>query len=85
MKLLDYFRNHFGSNKNSANLAKERLQIIVAHQNSKEPYIPQLQAEIISVIEKYIPINKEQIKISLDNNDDLSILELNITLPNAIN
>ena len=83
MSLLDYFR----SNKKPATAvtAKERLQIIVAHQRSERgapDYFPQMKQEIIEVIRKYVAIDEDQVSVQLDQNDDnLSVLELNVTLP----
>jgi|TARA_R110002124_G_scaffold186637_1_gene354071 cell division topological specificity factor len=70
--------------KSSASLAKERLQIIVAHERSKRQqpdYLPLMQKEIMDVIRKYVNIEEDQVTVQLDNNDDCSVLELNITLP----
>jgi len=81
VSIFDYFRNN---KTNSASLAKERLQVIVAHERGqrKQPdYLPKMQQEIIEVIKKYITIDNDQINITLDNNDNCSILELNVTLP----
>ncbi len=70
----------------SASIAKERLQIIVAHERSKRgpqqpDYLPQMREEIIAVIRKYIPIDSSQVSVNVDNSDNCSVLELNITLP----
>lgn len=75
--------NYFKKEKNcSASIAKERLQIIVAHRKGKQPdYMPKLQNELLAVISKYITIDKDQVKVQFDKNEDLSVLELNITLP----
>ncbi len=83
MSLLDYFRK---PKKKTASLAKERLQIIVAHERSQRgtaapSYLPQMKKEILAVISKYVDIDKEQVKVSLDKNDQFSVLELNVTLP----
>ena len=81
MKFLDYFKS---KKVDTASIAKDRLQIIVAHErhNRDQPdYLPALQKEILEVIRKYIPIADEQISVNLDKNQDLSVLELNITLP----
>ena len=54
VSLLDYFRSE---KKSSASLAKERLQIIVAHERSKRgtpDYLPQLKQDILDVIRKYV-------------------------------
>lgn len=70
----------------TASIAKERLQIIVAHERNKRglqqpDYLPQMREEIIAVIRKYIPIDSSQVSVNVDNSDNCSVLELNITLP----
>lgn len=68
----------------SASIAKERLQIIVAHErgNRNQPdYLPALQEELIAVIRKYVHIDQDQVQVALENQGTCSILELNVTLP----
>ena len=82
MNLLNYFRT---SKKSSAKTAKERLQIIVAHERgarNQPDFLPEMQEEIMAVIRKYVDISDEMVKVQLDNDNDLSVLELNVTLPN---
>ncbi|GAC22482.1 MAG: cell division topological specificity factor MinE [Alteromonadaceae bacterium] len=82
MSIFNYFLKK--EKKSSASLAKERLQIIVAHERSKRQqpdYLPLMQKEIMDVIRKYVNIDEEQVVVQLDNNEDCSVLELNITLP----
>nr|WP_205700743.1 MULTISPECIES: cell division topological specificity factor MinE [Cobetia] len=70
--------------KKTANVAKERLQIIVAHQRSQRDqpdYMPMLERELLEVIRKYVQVDQDAINISLDREDDCSVLELNVTLP----
>lgn len=81
-------RNFFKPNmqRNSAVLAKERLQIIVSHERSQRSqradFLPALQKELIDVIAKYVHIDAEQVKVALRQRDEFSsVLELNITLP----
>lgn len=84
MSLIDYFRSA-PAKKSSAKLAKERLQIIVAHERGERSgpdYLPALKQDILQVIQRYVHIDPDQIQVSLDNKEkDLSVLELNITLP----
>ena len=73
-----------GEKKKSASVAKERLQIIVAHergQRSQPDYLPALQKELVEVIRKYVNIDQDQVQVALENQGSCSILELNITLP----
>ncbi len=81
MKLLNKIFNRQESH--TASLAKERLQIIVAHRRNseQEDFIPKLQQELISVIKKYVHIEEEQVKVALEKNDNQSRLELNIDVP----
>jgi cell division topological specificity factor len=44
-----------------------------------------MQQEIIQVIRKYVTIADDQVSVQLDNNDDCSVLELNVTLPDNNN
>jgi cell division topological specificity factor len=82
MKLFDYFRKDSGTQ--SASTAKERLQIVVAHQRAtrnQPDFLPEMQQEIINVIKKYVNIEQDQVSVQLDNIDNCSVLELNVTLP----
>jgi len=80
MSIFDYFR---ANKKTSASLAKERLQIIVAHQRGNNTdFLPLLEKELIEVISKYVEIKQDQVKVELGKTGDTSILELNVTLPN---
>lgn len=81
MKLLDFLK---GERKKTASVAKERLQIIVAHQRSQRDqpdYMPMLERELLEVIRRYVKVDQDAINISLDRDDDCSVLELNVTLP----
>ncbi|QJQ94619.1 MULTISPECIES: cell division topological specificity factor MinE [Halomonadaceae] len=83
MKLLDFLR---GERKKTASVAKERLQIIVAHQRSQRDqpdYMPMLERELLEVIRRYVKVDQDAINISLDRDDDCSVLELNVTLPRS--
>ena len=77
-----------GEKKKTAAVAKERLQIILAHERSsrggKRPdYLPELQRELIAVISKYVSIKAEDIKVHLEKQDDLEVLEVKIELPDG--
>lgn len=81
MNFLSYFRSQ---KKNSASVAKERLQIIVARERSPRggpDYLPLLKEELLHVIRKYVPVDPEAVKIQLDKEGDCEVLELNVTLP----
>ncbi len=76
-----------GEKKKTASVAKERLQIILAHERSslsgkKRPdYLPELQRELVAVISKYVSINPEDIVVTTERQGDLDVLEVKIELP----
>jgi cell division topological specificity factor len=82
MGFLSFF---LGEKKNSASVAKERLQLILAHErngrSSSPDYLPQLQRELVAVISKYVSINPDDIKVHMERQDDLEVLEVKIELP----
>ena len=82
MNIFDFFRAN--KKTTTASVAKERLQIIVAHergQRTSPDYLPALQKELVEVIRKYVNIGDDQVQVALENQGSCSILELNITLP----
>jgi len=82
MSILDYLLRT--KKKPSASVAKERLQIILAHENANEgepDYLPELKRELLQVISKYTHINLDEINVQLDKEDGCDILEVNVVLP----
>lgn len=70
----------------SAQTAKDRLQILLAHERSgggsAEPdYLPDLQRDIVEAIRKYIPIGDKDVDVRIERGDQMSSLEINIDLP----
>jgi cell division topological specificity factor len=83
MSLLDYFRS---SKSKTASVAKERLQILVAHERyyrNKPSYLPQLQEELMQVIRKYVQVDQDAISVKFEQDDNQETLELNIILPDT--
>lgn len=85
MGLLQYFRKEIPKT-GTAKLAKDRLQIIVAHEHSSfdaPAYLPELQKEIVAVIRKYMDISSRDVKCEFTDKaeDDISVLEVNVVLP----
>lgn len=79
-KILHYFQR----GDKTAKIAKERLQIIIAHErnaNNKPKYLTLLQKDLLEVIAKYVEIEKKDVKFEVQSQDSCSILEVNVTLP----
>ncbi len=85
MNVFDYFRA--SQPQKTAMVAKERLQIIVAHERRQRDasgidyFLPLLERELIEVVRKYIMVGDDDIKVHLEKQGNYEILELNITLP----
>ena len=83
MSFLTFF---LGEKKKTASVAKERLQIILAHERGTRggptpDYLADLQRDLIAVISKYVKIDPQDIKVNLERQDDLEVLEVKIELP----
>jgi cell division topological specificity factor len=81
MSLLDYFKI---TKVSSASVAKERLQILVAHERSfknQPSYLPQLQQELLKVIQKYVNVGNDAISVNFEQDEHQETLEVNIVLP----
>ena len=75
-----------GEKKKTASVAKERLQIILAHEHNgshSAEYLPQLQKELMQVISKYVQINLSDVKVQVERQDNLEVLEVKIELPDT--
>ena len=82
MAIFDFFRKA----PNTAQLAKDRLQIVVARERAStgdrvQSYLPQLQQELLEVIAKYEKLDLEQVSVQLDKKGEAEVLEINIVLP----
>ena len=83
MALLSFL---FNSKPKTASAAKERLQIIIARERSGRSgpdFLPALHQELIAVISKYVKVNPEDIKISLNSQGNVEVLDVNVLLPDA--
>ena len=82
---MSWLQKLFGNQPKTAQVAKERLQLIIAHERdgggSRANFLPDLQRELIAVISKYVKINPEDLKVQLERQDNLEVLEVKIELP----
>ena len=71
-------------NKNTANLARDRLRIIVAQERSLRgapDYLPMLQRELLEVIRKYVNVDVDAVKVDLIKDGDNDVLDISVALP----
>ncbi len=83
MGIFNFFRSQ-GVDDTSAKVAKDRLQVLIAHERTTRDgpdYLPMLKQDILNVIKKYVSVGDEQVTVQLDSQDNCDVLELNITLP----
>ena len=85
---MSFFSFLLGEKKKTASVAKERLQIILAHERSgggkgRPAYLADLQRELVAVISKYVKIDADDIKVNFEKQDDLEVLEVKIELPDG--
>lgn len=69
---------------NTAQTAKDRLQILLAHERSSgsgPDCLPELQRDILEVIKRHMKIDNDAVDIRMDRGDELSSLEINIEFP----
>ena len=79
MNLLSLFKR-----KSSAPVARERLQILLAHERiatGHSELLAKLQEEIIAVIGRHIKIDRDKVHVKLDRGRDMSTLEIDVDLP----
>lgn len=75
------FKSLFNSkNKESASIAKERLQIVIKKDNGNNPLLNVIEDDIIEAIKKYISI--DPMKVST-NVEDIDILHVNAEVEDA--
>lgn len=84
MSLLSFFLGEKKKSEKTASLAKERLQIILAHERGSGPapsFLPELRRELLEVISKYVKIGNDDVKVDVERQDDLEVLQVKIELP----
>ncbi|GAB3035199.1 MULTISPECIES: cell division topological specificity factor MinE [Oleiagrimonas] len=83
MGILDFLRS---KPKNTANLARERLRIIVAQERSTRggpDYLPLLRSELLEVIRKYVHVDPDAVNVNLESDSGHDVLELSVALPES--
>jgi cell division topological specificity factor len=79
MNLLQLFRR-----QPTAPIARERLQVLLAHERmagGHSELLNLLREEIVEVIRKHIKVDSDKVKIKLDRGEDVSTLEIDVEMP----
>ena len=80
MGLLDFLKQK----KNTAETAKNRLQIIIAQERNSRgapDYLPLLRRELLEVIKKYVNVDVDAVKVDLIKDGDHDVLDISVALP----
>jgi len=83
VSLFDFF---FPKKPASASVAKERLQIVLAHERAGRDgpdFLPRLQKELLAVVAKYVAVRDDTVRISVGRSGNTSVLEINVEVPTA--
>jgi cell division topological specificity factor len=79
MNLLELFRK-----KTTAPVARDRLQVLLAHERSvigKSDLLATLQEEILAAIAKHVSVDRDAVQIKLDRGASFSTLEIDVEVP----
>ena len=80
MSIFDFLK----PKKNTAQTAKNRLQIIIAQERSSQgapDYLPLLRREILEVIRKYVPVDADAVKVDVVKDAEHDVLDISVSLP----
>lgn len=83
MSFLDFFTKRKPA---TANLAKERLQVIIAREgnrSSNPELIQQIKRAVLEAVGKFVQVKPEDIAIEVENQRDLEVLSVSVTLPDG--
>ncbi len=67
----------------TAAIAKERLQIVLAHERAGRDgpdFLPMLQKDVLAVVAKYVAVDDDKIRVALSKQGRASVLEINVEL-----
>jgi cell division topological specificity factor len=81
MKLLRLF----GGRNASAPVARERLQILLAHERGlrgQPDLLVTLREEILAVVSRHVTLDPEKVIVRLERGKNVSTLEVDIEVPN---
>jgi cell division topological specificity factor len=77
----------FGQRR-SASVARERLQILLAHERTlcgESDLLSILREEILAVIAKHVKVERDNVVVKMDRGDTVSLLEIDVEIPNSAN
>jgi cell division topological specificity factor len=85
MTLRDFIDRLLGRQPASASTARERLQLVLAHDRSdlNPELLEQMRREILAVVSRYVEIDLEEGDVSLETEDRVTALVANLPIKRA--
>lgn len=74
----------FNRNRTSAPVARDRLQVLLAHERAldgRADLAAVLQQEIMEVIARHIPIDRDKVMVKLERGRHVSTLAIDVEMP----
>ena len=89
MTLRDLINKLLGRETSSANTARERLQLVLAHDrvdmsSLTTDLLDKMRKEILDVVAKYVEIDFEEVAVSLETEDRMTALVANLPIKRTI-
>ncbi|WP_269607460.1 cell division topological specificity factor MinE [Prochlorococcus marinus] len=86
MTLRDLINKLLGRQQASAAKARERLQLVLAHDRTdlSPDLLDQMREEILSVVAKYVEIDVEEGAVSLETEDRMTALVANLPIKRTL-
>lgn len=78
MNMFNLFRK-----QKSAPVARERLQVLLAHERAfaGSDLVSVLREEILAVIARHVDIDADRVRVKMDSDEHVSLLEIDVEIP----
>ena len=74
----------FFSKQTSAPTARERLQVLLAHERAsvgQSDLVAVLREEILAVIAKHVQVDRDKVNVTMERGEHVTTLEVDIEIP----
>ena len=81
------FLSNLFNKRSSAPIARDRLQILLAHErmsvdgDNQDDLLAKLHREIMEVIKRHISVDQDKVQIKMDRGAQCSVLEIDVEVP----
>ena len=75
----------FGGRAATAPVARERLQILLAHERGlrgQPDLLELLRSEILAVVARHVTLDAEKVSVRIERDNHVSMLDIDIEVPN---